>query len=75
MSRLNGFKPDWAERIQRGRTKAFGKGYAKGFEDGSKEMNRFLRDLLVASINNDAVLRMTADVRTLERVVEIIEEQ
>lgn len=75
MSRLNGFKPDWAERIQRGRTKAFAKGYARGFEEGSKEMNRFVRNLLVTAINNDAVLRMTADVRTLERVVEIIEEQ
>jgi hypothetical protein len=63
------FKPDWAERILRGRTKA----YAKGYVQGSIEMKRYLTEQIIYSINQDAVLRMTADVDTLERVVEVIE--
>jgi hypothetical protein len=63
------FKPDWAERILRGRTKA----YAKGYAQGSIEMKRYLSEQIIYSINQDAVLRMTADVDTLERVVEVIE--
>ncbi len=69
MARLNGFKPDWAERIQRGRTKAFGKGY----ERGAKEMKDFMANQLIEAINQDAVIRMTAPIDTIERVVEIIE--
>ena len=66
---MTGFKPDWAERILRGRTKAYVKGYAQG----SIEMKRYLTEQIIYSINQDAVLRMTADVDTLERVVEVIE--
>lgn len=73
MSRLNGFKPDWAERIQRGRTKAFGRGFAKGYQAGAKDMADYLTEQTIHAINQDAVLRMTADVDTLERVVEVIE--
>jgi hypothetical protein len=36
-------------------------------------MNRYLTEQIIYSINQDAVLRMTADVDTLERVVEVIE--
>jgi flagellar biosynthesis/type III secretory pathway protein FliH len=70
---MSGFRPDWAERILRGRTKAFAKGYAKGYEQGAKEMAEYLTQQVIYSINQDAVLRMTADVDTLERVVEVIE--
>jgi flagellar biosynthesis/type III secretory pathway protein FliH len=70
---MSGFRPDWAERIQRGRTKAFAKGFAKGYEQGSKEMRNYLTEQMIYSINQDAVLRTTADVDTLERVVEVIE--
>jgi hypothetical protein len=65
MSRLNGFKPDWAERIQRGRTKAFGKGYLKGVQDE--------RERIVNYLNADAVIITNLDARLLLRVVEIVE--
>jgi flagellar biosynthesis/type III secretory pathway protein FliH len=70
---MTGFKPDWAERILRGRTKAYAKGFAKGYETGAKEMAEYLTEQMIYSINQDAVLRMNADVDTLERVVEVIE--
>lgn len=69
MARLNGFKPDWAERIQRGRTKAFGQGYSRG----AKEMKSYFANQVIEAINQDAVIRMTAPIDTIERVVEIIE--
>jgi hypothetical protein len=52
---------------------AYGRGYAKGFEQGSIEMKEYLTEQIIYSLNQDAVLRMTVDVDTLERVVEIIE--
>lgn len=67
MSRLNGFKPDWAERIQRGRTKAFAKGYVRGVRDE--------RDRIVRYLNADAVIITNLDARLLEKVVEIVEGQ
>jgi len=70
---MSGFRPDWAERILRSRTKAYAKGFAKGYEEGAKEMAEYLSQQVIWSINQDAVLRMTADVDTLERVVEVIE--
>jgi flagellar biosynthesis/type III secretory pathway protein FliH len=70
---MSNFRPDWAERILRGRTKAYAKGFAKGYETGAKEMAEYLSEQIIYSINQDGVLRMTADVDTLERVVEVIE--
>jgi len=70
---MSGFRPDWAERILRGRTKAYAKGFAKGYEQGAKEMAEYLTQQVIYSINQDAVLRMTADIDTLERVVEVVE--
>jgi hypothetical protein len=52
---------------------AYGRGYAKGFEQGSREMKDYLSEQIIHSLNQDAVLRMTVDVDTLERVVEVIE--
>lgn len=70
---MSGLKLDWAERIQRARTKAWAKGYGIGFQEGSKEMLQVLSELIIYSINQDAVLRITADIDTIERVVEIVE--
>jgi hypothetical protein len=67
MTRLNGFKPDWAERIQRGRTKAFGKGYIKGAKD---EQERIVGQLLV-----DSLIITNLDTDILERIVNIVEAQ
>jgi hypothetical protein len=52
---------------------AYGRGYAKGFEQGSIEMKEYLTEQIIYSLNQDAVLRMTVDVDALERVVEVIE--
>ena len=49
------------------------KGTAKGYQQGAKEMKEYLTEQIIYAINQDAVLRMTADVDTLERVVEVIE--
>jgi len=51
----------------------FAKGYAKGFEQGSAEMKEYLTEQIIYSLNQDAVLRMTIDIDTLERVVEVVE--
>jgi hypothetical protein len=51
----------------------FAKGYAKGFEQGSAEMKEYLTEQIIYSLNQDAVLRMTVDIDTLERVVEVVE--
>ena len=70
---MTGFKPDWAERILRGRTKSFAKGFGKGYEKGAKDMAEYLSEQVIYSLNKDAVLSTTIDVDTLERVVEIVE--
>jgi ubiquinone biosynthesis protein UbiJ len=61
------------ERRARKQTVAFGRGFAKGYVQGTKEMAEYLSEQIIYSINQDAVLRTTADVDTLERVVEVIE--
>lgn len=73
MSALQGWKPDWAERIQRGRTKAFAKGYAKGYLHGTRDARRQLIDILINDILDDAVLQTNLDVDHLERIIEIID--
>ncbi len=52
---------------------AYGRGFAKGYEQGAKEMADYLTEQTIYSINQDAVLRTAVDVDTIERVVEIIE--
>ena len=68
-----GWRPNREERKERKLTMAFGRGFAKGYVQGTKEMAEYLTEQIIYSINQDAVLRMTADVDTLERVVEVIE--
>jgi hypothetical protein len=47
--------------------------FSRGYEQGSLEMKHYLAEQIIYAINQDAVLRVTADVDTLERVVEVIE--
>jgi hypothetical protein len=68
-----GWFPTREERKARKLTKAFGRGYSKGYQQGAKEMADYFSEQVIYSINHDGVLRMTADVDTLERVVEVIE--
>ena len=49
-------------------------GYARGYETGSREMSQFVREIIIKNLLADAVITTNADVRMLERVVEIVEE-
>jgi hypothetical protein len=68
-----GWRPNREERRERKLTMAYGRGFAKGYEQGSKDMTEYLTEQVIYSLNQDAVLRTAVDVDTLERVVEIIE--
>jgi ubiquinone biosynthesis protein UbiJ len=68
-----GWGPSRLERKARKRTLIFAKGYAKGYQQGAKDMAEYFSEQVIYAINHDAVLRMTADVDTLERVVEVVE--
>jgi CRISPR/Cas system-associated endonuclease Cas3-HD len=60
---------DWASRIRRGRERAF----AKGYEQGAKDMAEYFSEQVIYSLHKDAVLSLSIDIDTLERVVEVIE--
>jgi hypothetical protein len=49
------------------------RGYAAGYREAHHDTMNFFSDQLILEINQDAVLSMTADLDTLERIVEIIE--
>jgi len=68
-----GWRPNRDERRARKLTMAYGRGFAKGYEQGAKEMADYLTEQVIYSLNQDAVLRTAVDVDTIERVVEIIE--
>ena len=69
-----GWRPNREESKARKLTMAFGRGFAKGYVQGTKEMADYLTEQIIYSINQDAVLRTSVDVDTIERVVEIIEQ-
>jgi len=71
---MTGFRPDWAERIQRGRTRAWGRGYLKGYDSGLIDGRWQLRLEIIESLLKDAVVTTTVDVQTLETIVKIVEE-
>jgi CRISPR/Cas system-associated endonuclease Cas3-HD len=60
---------DWALRIKKGREKA----YAKGYEQGAKDMAEYFSEQVIYSLHKDAILSMSIDIDTLERVVEVVE--
>jgi hypothetical protein len=49
------------------------KGYAAGYRDSHQDTLEFFSEQVIFEIHEDAVLSMTADLDTLERIVEIIE--
>ena len=63
------FRFRWAYHIRRGKEKAF----AKGYEQGAKDMAEYFSDQVIYSLHKDAILSMSIDIDTLERVVEVIE--
>ena len=69
-----GWRPNREESRARKLTMAYGRGYAKGYEQGAKDMAEYLTQQVIYAINHDAVLTTAVDVDTIERVVEIIEQ-
>jgi hypothetical protein len=67
------WRPNREKKKARKLTMAFDRGYSKGYEEGAEDMAEYLTQQVIYAINQDAVLRMTADVDTLERFVEVIE--
>ena len=49
------------------------RGYAAGYMSGHFDATEYLAERVIAEVHQDAVLSMTADLDTLERIVEIIE--
>jgi hypothetical protein len=49
-------------------------GYGRGYAKGSSEMSQFVREMIIKNLLADAVIITNADVKILERVVEIVEE-
>ena len=49
------------------------RGYAAGYQDSHFDSIEFFSERVISEMHNDAVLSMTADLDTLERIVEIIE--
>jgi hypothetical protein len=49
------------------------KGYAAGYKDSHYDTLDFFSEQVILELREDAVLSMTADIDTLERIVEIIE--
>lgn len=49
------------------------RGYASGYMAGHYDATEYLAERVIAEMQDDAVLSMTADIDTLERIVEIIE--
>lgn len=49
------------------------RGYAAGYKEGRSDAFEYLTERVIKEMHQDAVLSMTADIDTLERIVEIIE--
>ncbi len=49
------------------------RGYSAGYTDSHHDTLEFFSEQVITEMHNDAVLSMTADLDTLERIVEIIE--
>jgi hypothetical protein len=49
------------------------KGYAAGYRESHHDTMEFFSEQVIKEMHNDAVLSLTADIDTLERIVEIIE--
>jgi hypothetical protein len=60
----------WARRKLRD---TWYRGYAAGYKDGHNTGIDYFTNRVIQEMHQDAVLSMTADIDTLERIVEIIE--
>jgi ABC-type uncharacterized transport system fused permease/ATPase subunit len=67
------FRLAWREWLQRKAVDTWYRGFAQGYQEGHKDGIDCFTDRVIQEILNDAVLSMTADIDTIERVVEVIE--
>jgi hypothetical protein len=67
------FRLAWREWLQRRANDIWYRGFASGYQEGHADGIDCFTDRVVNEIINDAVLSMTADTDTIERVVEIVE--
>jgi len=64
----------WLDRIRNKKRESWARGYAKGYEVGSRESTDFLREMIIRNLLNDAVIITNADTIWVERAVQIVEE-
>jgi hypothetical protein len=64
---------NWLDRLLSKKRESWARGYAKGYQVGSRESTDFLREMIIRNLLNDAVITTNADVLVLERVVQIVE--
>jgi flagellar biosynthesis/type III secretory pathway protein FliH len=67
------FRLAWREWLQRRANDIWYRGFAAGYQEGHNDGLEFFTERLIQELQNDAVLSMTADIDTIERVVEVIE--
>jgi flagellar biosynthesis/type III secretory pathway protein FliH len=67
------FRLAWREWLQRKAVDNWYRGFATGYQEGHNDALEFFTERLIQELQNDAVLSMTADIDTIERVVEVIE--
>ena len=67
------FRLAWRGWLQRKAVDNWYRGFATGYQEGHNDGLEFFTERLIQELQNDAVLSMTADIDTIERVVEVIE--
>jgi hypothetical protein len=70
MAMFSATKRKW---LRRKANEIWYRGYSAGYQDSHIDSIEFFSERVIAEIHEDAVLSMTADLDTLERIVEIIE--
>jgi hypothetical protein len=67
------FRVAWREILKRRATDIWYRGFAAGYQEGHADSLEYFTERAIQEIINDAVLSVTADIDTIERVVEVIE--
>jgi hypothetical protein len=67
------FRFPWREILKRRATDIWYRGFAAGYQEVHTDGIDHFTDRVIQEIINDAVLSMTADTDTIERVVEVLE--
>jgi hypothetical protein len=70
MAMFSSAKRKW---LRRKASEIYFRGYAAGYQDAHNDTLEFFTERVIQEMHQDAVLSMTADLDTLERIVEIIE--